>query len=284
MPASSLTHVDQMANANTLDIPFASPVEMSSVLAPPVPTTNLHNWVVFALADPLTHAPKKYPLRQVAIATGSLRHNVTELAQQKGYPESWIKQYCCGHDDFGGSASTMARLRYVALPRLNSNGDWEIGHVAPVLPRNDTRTDWLQLDGWLSFVDGFVDTEYRNSQTQFLEYTGSHKTWVTITPVLLPVSVYETNFALPEARQLLFCDALGMDTKVKILTRSMPFFSSTTQTMFGLPAHQYWYPKHISNHRFSIGHMRLDFEEAVQGPILAGLGQFRGFGLFRAIG
>jgi len=238
-------------------------------------------WEIFSLLDPDTQRPRRYPVQHLMLAIGGLRHATADLVRQQGFSVEWADRYCLGHDA-GGWATATARPRYCVLPWLNRACDWVFDHLMLVLPRRDP-VDWRQLNGWVNTNADKSQEEYRVGQDDFPEYTGRSKTWVTVTPVVAARSLYGIDFSAEKNLDFLRISMSKPIRPSRVTARSAAFYSGALGNVVGLPARQYRFPRHLPIDQYSVAHLRLEFDEEVSGPILAGLGQYRGYGLFRAI-
>jgi len=254
----------------------------------PQPTVGQHCFY-YRVVDTATGKPATYFTQErLAMLTGRLRHGVGRAFVAAGTNDDWVQSYVHGH----GVDWCDQRLSYVGFPDVQRGGGafgLRVDCAAVVLPAGDARAlQHLQAAGRLdceayaaSNAVSFIPTE----QPDFCRvFNTPARTWTTVTPVAHFGSLFTADWKSSEFLTGLASSALAQIDHdeaaiARVQVRSTPFYSSVLDDMLGIPANQYFIPVHMRG-KFSFAHVRIEFDRDVTGPVLMGLGQFRGFGLF----
>ncbi len=115
-----------------------------------------------------------------------------------------------------------------------------------------------------------------------LTYTEPSRSWASVTPVLLDRMPKSDRMKDPigwreEVAAILVksCENAGLPEPISVRVEKTPFFRGSLRAMPG----QGGFPL-LRPGRYQV-HAKIDFERAVQGPVLLGAGRFRGYGLMR---
>lgn len=119
-------------------------------------------------------------------------------------------------------------------------------------------------------------------------WTQASRYWVSVTPVALDSNPGDLYSKTPEkatraeikALETLrrSCEMVGLPTPTSLSLQQAPVTTGSVPARFFGP-----YPRRQKQRHFRkvLVHVRLQFAEAIEGPILLGAGRFRGLGLFR---
>lgn len=218
-----------------------------------------------------------------------LRHATAEALLQEELDESWINSFVLGHtgpDDLGH------RLSFVPLPSIgHQHSDGGIRRVMVVEPPGATETDAEALDLLRVKLSGSTLTgEDREVPRALLVpisdsskvlpfYVCNARVWTTVTPLVLHghntahsrISLLKTDRLLRQAFDAAgFPEALIQD----ITFQRAPYWPGCEAAAdIRVPRHLAQWPRM---------HIRVEYREPVQGPVLAGLGRHYGIGVFAA--
>lgn len=245
--------------------------------------------------------------RGMAVA-GMLRHAVRVAAERAGWDKSRVNASVLGHGTGG-----EPRLLLVPVPSIEPRGAMSetVGAVRRVLvlSTNVGSNDAAWANRALGGVD-LVDEStgevqavlaITNSSDRVLSrYTTESRTWVTVTPIVLPghddpgglrAKLRKASGSLQQKallgrlmkrRELLVRKALrhaGLGDELafsaKIKTRETGFLAGVEK------ASRYAVPSHLVN--WPRLHVKLTWPERVAGPLCIGRGRFSGLGLFAAV-
>lgn len=189
----------------------------------------------------------------------------------------WISKYILGHGGNGG------HVCFVPVPSLPHDGLIRrmmiIGHqpqVYEVLRKNLRRTIPLVEEGTKNIVARLRVLE-PGEDRYFEKFTCKGKRWITVSPLILHGHDYRRGKYSAEKTARLILQALyesGYDVrKIKVLWfQKSPLFLGTRHVLeYRTPAHLRQWPRY---------HVGIELEGFVLGPVIAGIGQHYGFGLF----
>lgn len=218
-----------------------------------------------------------------------LRHAAAEALKQEELKQDWIDSYVLGHtapQDLGN------RLSFVPLSSIgHKNTDGGIRRVLIVEPPSAEEADRKALDLLGIKLPGWLLTDEKGTKVAALTplkdkskvlpfYTRAKaRVWRTVTPVILHgynaargrISLIKTDRLLCQA-----LEAAGFPESVidRITFQSAPYWSGAEA------ARDIRVPKHLE--QWPRLHVRVEFKEAVDGPVLAGIGRHSGIGVFAA--
>lgn len=246
-------------------------------------------------------------LRGMAVA-GMLRHAVRAAAERAGWPAERVGGTVMGHGETG-----EPRLLLVPVPTIEPRGSGAetVGAIRRVLvfstESQSPDVAWVRRAlGGAELID---EKEQRatavlavasESDGIFRRFLGPARSWVTVTPIVLPGlddpgGVRERLRRVrsaDEQRQLLDRLARRREGLVRKALRHAGFSDDlvfgarieTRETGFlagvGL-ASRYAVPQHLST--FPRLHVRVTWEQSVSGPLCIGRGRFSGLGLFTSL-
>lgn len=250
----------------------------------------VRRWLAFEMqtADGETFAERWDQAQTVA---AWLRHAAGEALLQEEFDESWVNSFILGHtapEDLGH------RLSYVPLPSVgHQHSDGGIRRVMIVEPPGTTGTDTEALDVLRVKLSGSTLTDHDRKMTRaFLVpvtdsrrvlpfYTRTSRVWHTVTPLILHghnaargrISILKTDRLMRQA-----FDAAGFPEPIilEITFQSAPYWAGCEAASgIRVPQHLRQWPR---------VHVRVEFKEPIQGPVLAGIGRHCGIGVFAAPG
>jgi CRISPR-associated protein Csb2 len=218
-----------------------------------------------------------------------LRHAVATALTEEEFDEAWVNCFALGHTE---GADPGHRLSYVPLPSVgHPHSDGGIRRVLIVCPPSPTREESEALDllsaklsGWTLFgQDGGAPRAMLAPLTDARKvvpfYTEPARVWRTVTPVVLHghnaargrISLLKTDRLLRQA-----FEGSGMPEALicKIAFQTAPYWpGSEASGVIRVPRHLAQWPR---------AHVQVEFREAIQGPLLAGIGRHYGIGVFAA--
>ncbi len=245
-------------------------------------------WIAFEMQTPDEEA---FSARwdQVQTVAAWLRHTASEALRQEELDESWINSFVLGHtapDHLGH------RLSFVPLPSIgHQHSDGGIRRVMIVEPPGTTGTDAEALDLLRVKLPGtmLIDEERRAPLAILVPlddpgkvlpfYTRAARVWETVTPVVLHghnaargrISIVKTDRLLRQA-----FDAAGFpEPLIEGMTFQAAPYWAGCEAAAGIRV-----PRHLA--QWPRVHVRVEFKEPVQGPVLAGIGRHYGIGVFAA--
>jgi len=248
----------------------------------------LRRWIAFELQT-LDGRPFAARWDQAQTVAAWLRHAAGEALLQEELDESWLNSFVLGHtapEDLGH------RLSFVPLPSIgHQHSDGGIRRVMIVEPAGAAGNDAEALDLLRVKFSGWVVTdEDRKTARAVLValtergrvlpfYTGTARAWETVTPVVLhghntarrSISILKTDRLLRQA-----FDAAGFPEPLieGIAFQRAPYWPGCEA------ASAIRVPRQLE--RWPRVHVRVEFKEPVQGPVLAGIGRHCGIGIFAA--
>ncbi|MCS6866127.1 MAG: type I-U CRISPR-associated protein Csb2 [Gemmataceae bacterium] len=247
-------------------------------------------------------------VHRVASVAGMVRHACASVAEQMGYNRLWIDQHILGHgDDKNGQATTNERLMFLPLPSITPQGVSSIRRVLIV--------GWA---GWNGFADlrrrlnGAELIDERNGQPvavlaqlattdpQIQEFLRPHRTWTTVTPVILPG--YDDPDRLRRRYQKRLAEGTAsaahqryllerLNERLEALLHRAFAQAGWPSAIMAQAVWEYrgvgWYPGlalareyQLSKINYPRYHVRVTFQQPVGGPLVVGAGRYRGVGLF----
>ena len=203
--------------------------------------------------------------------------------------ESWVSSFVFGHTAQGDLGH---RLSFVPLPSIgHQNSDGGIRRVLVVEPPGTTGKDAealdllrIKLSGWmLTDEDGktprgiLFPPSDRSKVLPF--FLGRAEVWQTATPIVLHGhNTSRGRISLPKTDRLLLqaFEAAGYPEPLirEIAFQRAPYWPGCeAATAIRVPRHLVPWPRI---------HVRVEFAEAVEGPVLAGIGRHCGIGVLAA--
>lgn len=225
---------------------------------------------------------------QAQIVAAWVRHAAGEALRQEDLSQEWIDSFVLGHtapDDLGH------RLSFVPLPSIgHQHSDGGIRRVLIVEPPDSGSSAEaldllrLKLSGWALTDEHGVRrallAPLRDEGKVLPFYKGEAIVWQTVTPVVLHghnaargrISLAKTDRLLCQA-----FEAAGFPQAIidNIAFQSAPYWPGA-QASRAIRV-----PRHLAE--WPLVHVRVEFKEPVQGPVLAGIGRHYGVGVFAAL-
>jgi len=246
-------------------------------------------WIAFELqkADGSRFAARWDEAQTVA---AWLRHAAGKALLQEELDEAWVNSYIFGHT---GPEALGHRLSFVPLPSIgHQHSDGGIRRVAILEPPSVSRTDAEALDLLRFKLPGSTLTDDNKSARAILVtpadlqktlrfYVDEALVWETVTPMVLHgyntlrdrISIIKTDRLLRQA-----FEAAGFpETIIKVMTfQRAPYWPGCEAAPdIRVPRHLAPWPR---------VHVRVEFNQPVPGPVVAGIGRHCGVGLFAARG
>lgn len=245
-------------------------------------------------------------VRKVATVAGMLRHALAAVASQMGKNTAWINEHVLGHgEEKDGQSTSDERFMFLPLPSITPVGISGIRRALVVgWPGSEQELANVRrrLNGWELIDEDKSEpvamlTHIPTSDKGIIPFTGSSRTWSTVTPVILP------GHDDPDGlwRKLREHDGKDSQEQRRLLDRLHQRIHGLIEKAFehagwpkdalagaeieyraigwfrGLdPASHYHLPP-ISYPKY---HLRITFPREVLGPFAIGAGRYRGFGLF----
>jgi len=226
---------------------------------------------------------------QVQTVAAWLRHAAGEALLHEELDAAWVDSFVLGHT---APNELGHRLSFVPLPSVgHRNSDGGVRRVLVVEPpgvtgRHTEALDMLRIKlSGCALIDEdrkapravLADLSDRSKVLPF--YTGAARVWESVTPVILHghnadrgrISMVKTDRLLRQA----FTDAgIPEDLIAEIAFQRAPYWAGCEgATEIRVPRHLAQWPR---------VHVRVEFAEAVEGPVLAGIGRHYGIGVFAA--
>jgi CRISPR-associated protein Csb2 len=212
-----------------------------------------------------------------------MRHAVSQALLKEGYPAAWVNAEALGHGE------AEARLSYVPMPSVGHS--YVDGRIRRVMISQEAGGDTDVMRVLQKKLTGLLLTDENGEKRCRLAaplnekvrkfYVEEAKNWRTVTPVVLhgfnaqrgEISLRKTERLLEQAFEKAGWD---LEKVERVAFQAAPFFRGTEA------ARRVRVPKHLD--RYPRYHVAIDFRTSVEGPLLAGLGQHYGIGVFaRAI-
>jgi len=220
---------------------------------------------------------------------GWLRHAAATALMEEEFPEDCITEFAYGHT---GSDNLGHRLSYLPLPSIGArHTDGIVRRVLIMAPACLQPIEAealsllrLKLSGSPIIAEDeseplgyFADVLDRNTVYPF--YLNSSTVWESVSPVILPGhNALRRQISIDKTERLLFqcLQSAGYppESIKEINFQPAPFWPGTEA------AGRILVPKHLA--RWPRLHVRIIFQNPVEGPIAIGLGRHYGIGLFAA--
>jgi CRISPR-associated protein Csb2 len=223
---------------------------------------------------------KSFPSESGMKIAAWLRHAAAEALRQEKYPEQLINEIALGHNETEPNAN---RLAYVPLPSVGfRHADGRVSRVLIALRGSPELLELLErkLNGWmLTDKDGQPKCSLARPANRRVTpfYLNARREWESVTPVILhgynatggTVSMRKTDKLLAQA----FSQAgHGLDNIDEWAIQAAPLWPNTPGARsIRVPMHLRAWPRY---------HVAVKFRNAIQGPVLAGLGRHYGLGVF----
>lgn len=243
-------------------------------------------WIAFELERP-QGGPFAARWDQAQTVAAWVRHAAAEALRQEDLGQAWIDSFVLGHT---APDALGRRLSFVPLPSIgHQHSDGGIRRVLVVEPpaagAGAEALDLLRvkLPGWVLTDEGGTArallVALRDERMVLPFYKREARVWRTVTPVVLHghnsahgrISLAKTDRLLCQA-----FEAAGFPKPLidNITFQSAPYWTGTGASGgIRVPVHLAQWPR---------VHVRVEFREAVQGPVLAGIGRHCGIGIFAA--
>jgi len=216
-----------------------------------------------------------------------LRHAAGQALLQEELTAQWVDSFVLGHTTSGDRGY---RLSFVPLPSVgHRNSDGGVRRVLIVEPPDASEGDSEALDLLRIKLPGFalIDEDTRAVRAVLVNvvdrgrvlpfYLGAGRVWETVTPIVLhghntarrEISLAKTDRLLRQA----FASAGIPESLIETITfQRAPYWAGCeAATEIRVPRHLATWPR---------VHVRVEFTEAVEGPIFAGIGRHGGIGVF----
>lgn len=209
---------------------------------------------------------------------GWIRHAVKEKLKERKN-ESWIASHIMGHGSEG------QHICFVPVPSVGKYGDGLVRRVMIVgqnreveeVLREELTVDLNLVEEKTKRIVARLRPIDVKDDSYFRKFTKISRTWMTVTPVVLHGHDRRRGkFSLTKT-QLLILQALNSsgyapEKLKKLWFQKSPLVDGTRYiTEFSIPSHLSKWPRY---------HVGIEFLDPVKGPILCGIGQHYGFGLF----
>lgn len=245
-------------------------------------------WIAFEMQEP-DGRPFAARWDQAQTVAAWVRHAAGAALLQEELDESWVSSFVFGHTAQGDLGH---RLSFVPLPSIgHQNSDGGIRRVLVVEPPGTTGKDAealdllrIKLSGWmLTDEDGktprgiLFPPSDRSKVLPF--FLGRAEVWQTATPIVLHGhNTSRGRISLPKTDRLLLqaFEAAGYPEPLirEIAFQRAPYWPGCeAATAIRVPRHLVPWPRI---------HVRVEFAEAVEGPVLAGIGRHCGIGVLAA--
>ncbi|MDQ2844283.1 MAG: type I-U CRISPR-associated protein Csb2 [Acidobacteriota bacterium] len=243
-------------------------------------------WKGFVLLQSDSDLTRAVPWRDCMKVAGWVRHASAEVLRSE-YPEEFINSFVLGH---GENGEKVRRLSYVPLPSLHKqHSDGMIRRVLIVEPpdSDNEATSMLafKLTGRAVIgIDGRAECVLAPSGKDdwvLRQYTRRSRVWRSVTPVILhghnvdrhgSISVRKTERLLLRAFEM----AGILNEQIESLSfQGAPLWPGARHaSAMTVPQHLREYPRL---------HVEVRLNQAITGPLLAGIGRHYGIGLFAAL-
>jgi CRISPR-associated protein Csb2 len=243
-------------------------------------------WIAFEM-ETISGDPLAVRWDQVQVVAAWVRHAAGEALKQEDLDQAWIDSFVLGHTS---STNPGNRLSFVPLASIgHQHSDGGVRRVIIAEPP-DCGADAEALNLLRLKLVGSVLTDSGGTERAILSpildaskvlprYMDSAKVWQTVTPVILHgynsargrISLVKTDRLLCQA----FSSAGFPEAIIDNITfQSAPYWSGTgASTAIRVPRHLAEWPR---------VHVKVEFKQAIQGPVLAGIGRHYGIGIFAA--
>ena len=265
--------------------PYTRPIRFGEVRYRRATSWRSRRSIQFELQRPDGH-PFAARWDQTATVAAWVRHAASEALKQEDLSQPWIDSFVLGHtaaDDLGH------RLSFVPLPSIGHlHSDGGIRRVLIVEPPSANGVDAEALDLLEIKLAGWALTDERGTERAILApitderkvfplYKAKARIWQTVTPVILHghnssrgrISLAKTDRLLCQA-----FDSAGFPEPMidNITIQCAPYWAGSESSIsMRIPRHLSQWPR---------VHVRVEFKQAVQGPVLVGIGRHYGIGVF----
>jgi len=236
----------------------------------------------------LNKAPWAAPWRETQTVAAWLRHACGEALRQQEISEEWIDSYVLGHtavEDYGH------RLSFAPVASIGyAHSDAGIRRALIVEPPTATAADEealglleIKLSGWPLTDRGgkarAVLAPLGDKSKVMPFYKRQARIWESVTPVVLHgynsargrISLNKTDRLL---RQAFEAAGFAESLTAEITFQCAPLWAGTEgASAIRVPLHLAKWPR---------VHVRVEFRDGVEGPVLAGIGRHYGIGVFAA--
>jgi CRISPR-associated protein Csb2 len=252
------------------------------------------NFIVLRESD---DAEQTFGLESTALVTDALRKLIMSESPIQPVP-SWVG----GHEPNGDKLTSQNHMALIPLAFVgHKHADGHLMGVGIVLPRhvalrerakvlspmlfdNTNQPKTLELKmGSVGVWKLIRETDLSPKLTlQTRTYTGPCASWASVTPVLLDRMPKADRVKNPiewreEVASIIVqsCRNVGLPEPIAVRVEKTPFFLGSLRAMPG----QGGFPQ-LRKGKFQV-HVAIEFDRAVQGPVLIGAGRYRGYGLMR---
>jgi len=243
-------------------------------------------WIVFTLKTPGGEQGFSVSWRQAMVVAAWLRHAAAEALREEHWDAGVIDSYVLGHAATGEAPGN--RLSFLPLPSIgHSHGDGRVRRVAIAEPLG-CQTDALRLLSLKLPVSPLTDEAGQpvcrlarpaSGERVVQFYRWKAKQWRTVTPLILHGHNAARGRHSPAKTERLLLqafEAAGYPERLiaGLAFQPAPYWAGCGGiTAIRVPRHLDGWPRY---------HVTVEFREAVEGPIAAGLGRHYGLGLFAA--
>lgn len=234
-------------------------------------TVALHHFSCFRLDS-------SFRWEDTMLVAAWMRHAVSQRLKELGKSEEWINSYVLGH-------GVKNHMSFVPLPSIgHPHSDGRIRRAMIVYRGEEAIEDedlgeiWLRdLTGKIRGTLRVIKVEEAKRDKTFSHYLGTSTTWLTVTPVILHGHDHRHGKFSPLKAQKLVLQALSESGLPSFLIEEVWFQKSPFWRGAG-HAKDIQVPQHLLDWpRYHVG---MTFRSPLTGPLLAGLGQHYGIGLF----
>jgi CRISPR-associated protein Csb2 len=238
----------------------------------------------FALLKPDDDSPLAHDGRDAMVVAAWLRHACAGALAEEGESTDWINRYVHGHDPEGvpGQRMSFAPLLNVGYP--HADGRIRRALVIEVAQSQGRAVELLQI----KLVGGAITGEGGKGGCRLATqpqdhvlglYLGRASLWRSVTPMVLhghntlrgKLSIHKTERLILEA-----LEKSGYPARIveSVAFQPAPLWRGAPDARsVRVPQHLAGWPRY---------HVEVRFREAVQGPVLAGIGRHCGIGVFAA--
>lgn len=240
----------------------------------------------------LVGGPNRLPLVAALRATRSLREQLKDIFRKPPFDEEPPEVVSGRASSADGHAKTQSpHLAFVSLPdvdHLHARGHLlGLGILLPRTLKGDGRRRILAAIAQLAHLDltdiGRWDLERQTLETPLHgllpeTWTGPSRTWATVTPMAFDRDPGDPHGEDAQAGVRLACTRLDLPAPTVVTLSSSPFVLGVEHARdFPL------YRPSVATPRRRHVHVRLEFDQPIQGPLAIGAGRYLGYGLCRPI-
>lgn len=255
---------------------------LSAAMIPP------RSYAVFELPEGVAFRQEHLVAVAAMLRSLACRHAKKDSHQFPGGSESYVAGHRPGREDGRFVDERWPRFSYLPIPSIgHEHADGMIRRVLIVEPfgGDGSHAGWAQQrlrNQILCDQDGnergvLLDRWRQSTNGMLALYVGEHRTWSSITPVILP-GFDDGKRAKADRLFLRAVEQAGlpMEAISEFTLRKAPFRK-------GLHPNQYRRPDYLDSgrgRRFSAWHAHVSFRDPVAGPITIGAGRHIGLGIF----